>query len=135
MPLFQWTSDLSVNVKEIDAQHQGLIRLINDLFDAMKVGKGSEVLGKILQQLVSYTKTHFQTEERYFKEFDYPDAAAHIIEHKKLIDEVDKLKAQFDEKKIGLSMTVMDFLKDWLTKHIKGSDKKYGPCFNQNGLS
>ena len=65
MALIQWNNDLSVNVKEIDTQHQNLIRMINELFDAMKVGKGTEVLGKIFLQLTNYTKTHFQTEEKY----------------------------------------------------------------------
>ena len=58
-----------------------------------------------------------------------------MAEHKKLLDEVSKLKTQFEEKKLGLSMTVMNFLSDWLKKHIKVSDKSYGPFFNQNGLS
>lgn len=29
----------------------------------------------------------------------------------------------------------MNFLSDWLKKHIKGSDKEYGPFLNENGLS
>jgi hemerythrin len=31
-------------------------------------------------------------------------------------------------------MEVMNFLKDWLQKHIKGIDKKYTRCFNEHGL-
>ena len=39
MSIIQWDESLSVKVKEIDAQHQKLINLLNELFDAMRVGK------------------------------------------------------------------------------------------------
>jgi hemerythrin len=40
MALIQWNDGLSVNVVEIDRQHQKLIGMINDLNDAMRQGKG-----------------------------------------------------------------------------------------------
>jgi len=33
-----------------------------------------------------------------------------------------------------LSLDVMSFLKEWLVSHIKGIDKDYTQCFNENGL-
>ena len=33
-----------------------------------------------------------------------------------------------------LSLQVMNFLKDWLLKHIQGSDKKYAPFLNAKGV-
>ena len=38
--------------------------MINDLNDAMRQGKGKDVLGKIDKELVGYTVTHFRTEEK-----------------------------------------------------------------------
>ena len=64
MALMVWDNSFSVNVKEIDAQHQKLIALINDLHDAMKTGKAKDVLGKILSDLTDYTVYHFGNEER-----------------------------------------------------------------------
>jgi hemerythrin len=45
MALIQWNDSLSVNVVEIDKQHQKLVRMINELNDAMRQGKGKEALG------------------------------------------------------------------------------------------
>ena len=33
-----------------------------------------------------------------------------------------------------ISIEVMNFLKDWLSNHILGSDKRYGPFLNGKGL-
>jgi len=65
MALISWNDNLSVHVGEIDRQHQQLIKMINDLDDAMKQGKGKEVLGKIVKGLSDYTAYHFSTEERF----------------------------------------------------------------------
>ena len=49
MALITWNDTLSVNVEEIDQQHRTLIAMINELNEAMKLGKGKDVLGKICQ--------------------------------------------------------------------------------------
>ena len=64
MPLITWTDNLSVNHTEIDNQHKKLVDLINILFDAMKAGKGTDVLNKIFAELTSYTIYHFTYEEK-----------------------------------------------------------------------
>ena len=134
MALIEWSSGLSVQVHEIDEQHKKLIGLINQLQDAMRTGKGKDLVGKTINELVRYTVNHFSTEEKYFDKFDYPDTAAHMDEHAKFIKEVSAFKKEFDEGRIGLTIKLMNFLSDWLRNHIMGSDKKYGPFFNEKGL-
>jgi len=134
MAMIQWNNSLSVNVAEIDRQHQRLVEILNDLTDAMRQGKGKDILGKIISGLVSYAGTHFKTEEKYFDLFDYPEANSHKKEHADFTKKVVEFKAGFDSGKLGLSIEVMDFLSNWLQNHIKGVDKKYGPFFNDKGL-
>lgn len=134
MALIKWNTDLHVGVREIDLQHQRLVGMINELDDAMKQGKGKDLLGKIIQDMVSYAGNHFRTEEKYFDQFGYPEAADHKKEHGAFTHKVLDFKSQFDKGKIGLSIEVMDFLCNWLKNHIQGVDKKYGPFFNQKGL-
>lgn len=135
MALIQWSSRLSVNVKIIDTQHEKLVKLINDLNDAMAAGKGKDVVGKIISELVDYTVYHFSTEEKYFEQFGYPEITQHKSEHKKFTDEASHFKQEFDAGRIGLSVKVMSFLSDWLTNHIMGTDKKYSSFFNSHGLA
>lgn len=125
----------SVCVREIDRQHEKLINLINTLHAAMKEGKSREVLKDILEEMASYTKYHFCTEEHYFCKFNYQEKEAHIIEHKAFTEKVEQFKKDFEAGSQNLTIEVFRFLNNWLDNHIKHSDKKYTPCFLDNGLN
>jgi hemerythrin len=134
MSLINWDPSLSVGVAEIDKQHQKLIGMINDLNDAMKQGKGKEALRQIVDELMSYTVTHFRAEEKYFTQFGYPEAEAHKNEHAAFVNKVADFREKFMKGNLGLTVEIMNFLRDWLKRHIQGTDKRYGPFFNAHGL-
>jgi hemerythrin len=134
MAIIRWSEELSVGVAEIDQQHQKLISMINDLNDAMINGKGKEALRDVINGLITYTATHFKIEERYFDQFGYEESSLHKNEHADFVKKVSDFRDGYVSEKLGLSINVMKFLSDWLTCHIKGSDKKYTACFNSNGM-
>jgi hemerythrin len=135
MALFTWSDKFAVNILEIDAQHKRLIELINMLYDAMKQGKGKDVLGKVLADLVTYTVYHFSTEEKLFQKFGYPEYEVHKKEHDNLTLKAKDLKEKFNQGKTMITIEVMNFLKDWLNNHILNSDTQYGPFLNSKGVS
>ena len=135
MPLMTWTENYSVGIKSIDAQHQKLINMVNELQDAMLAGKANDQIGKILDGLVTYTVTHFAYEEKLFAQHGYADAKAHKAEHDKLTAQVADFQAQFKSGKAKLSAQLMNFLRDWLNGHIMGTDKKYGPHLKSKGVA
>jgi hemerythrin len=135
MALLNWTENYSVKIKEIDTQHKKLVDIINNLHDSMKAGKSKEVLGKILEELINYTGYHFKTEEDLFDKYGYPEKNTHKRQHGDLVDQVLKFKANFDNGKSVVSIDIMNFLRDWLTQHIAGSDKKYSSYLNGKGVS
>lgn len=134
MPIMSWTDTYSVGVAEIDLQHKKLIDLINALHDAMTKGQAKSVLGKILGDLISYCANHFSAEEKLFDQHGYPDAAEHKEKHQKMTSKVLALQQQFEQGKATITLDVMDFLQQWLDKHILGTDKKYGPFLNSKGV-
>tara|TARA_B100000315_G_scaffold33053_1_gene27736 strand:+ start:1001 stop:1408 length:408 start_codon:yes stop_codon:yes gene_type:complete len=134
MDLIKWDESFSVNVAEIDTQHMKLMDLINQLFDAMSLGKGRDVLGSILTELANYTVTHFGFEEKKFAEFNYAETESHKSKHQAFVDKVVEFKGKFESGDVTISVALLDFLRDWLTEHIKGTDKKYTNCFNEHEL-
>ena len=135
MALITWSDNLSVKVKQFDDQHKKLVDMVNQLFDAMKTGKGNQVMGDILKQLIAYTQTHFAAEERLMQQYGFPEYEAHKKEHNALVVQVLDLQKQFQDGKAVLTQNVMNFLRDWLSKHIQGVDKKYGVYLNGKGVA
>jgi len=135
MAFMDWNDNLSVNIKEIDEQHKKLLAMINELFDAMKTGKGKEVTGKTLTGLIEYVGTHFANEERLMEKHNYPGFIAHKGEHTKLTQQAKDIHHQFLQGKPVLNVELMNFLKSWLQNHILGTDKKYSPFLNGKGVS
>jgi hemerythrin len=135
MPLLDWNDRMSVGVSVIDAEHKTLVTMLNALHDGMQAGKAKETLGKVLDELIAYTASHFAHEERLFAQTGYPAADAHAAEHKALTKQALDVQAKY---KAGattvLSMEVINFLRNWLVNHIQGSDKKYGPHLNAKGI-
>lgn len=81
MAFMEWSDKLLTGVREVDEQHKKLVALINELYDAMKQGKGKEVIDKALDELVKYAGYHFSTEETLMTKYGYPELASHKREH------------------------------------------------------
>lgn len=127
MVLFNWSEDYSVKVNGLDNQHKKLVGLINELHSAMKEGKSREVLGRIINELISYTKFHFTAEENLMLQNKYPGYAKHKEEHEAFTKKVIEFEEKFKSGSIVLSQEVILFLKDWLINHIQRTDKNYSP--------
>jgi hemerythrin len=134
MPLFTWDPTFSVGFNDWDDHHKRLFELINQLYEAMRLGKGSQELSIILSNLLDYTNFHFSSEEARFTQFGYPDKVKHVGEHQIFKDKIVEFRTQAASGQVGLTVKVASFLKDWLLNHIKIEDKKYGPFFKSKGL-
>ncbi|MCC6158306.1 MAG: hemerythrin family protein [Deltaproteobacteria bacterium] len=134
MSLMTWKTEYSVGVTKFDTQHKRLIDLLNTLHDAMMKGQGQGALEPTLAELIRYTQTHFEDEEKAFAAAGYPESFQHRQEHQALIKQVADIKKRFDAGEIALSLVTTAFLQDWLQNHILGTDKRYGPFLNQHGI-
>lgn len=133
--LINWNDSYSVGVVEMDNQHKQLVNLLNDLYSAMQSQKSSEIIGKVLNKLISYTEKHFSDEEEFMKKYSYPGIGNQIKEHTAFTDKVKKFKGDYDTGKTSISVSITSFLKDWLVNHISISDKKYGEYVNHANKS
>ena len=122
MALFTWSDEYSVGNQFIDGDHMKLVKLVNDFHDAMQQGRGNEVTGKVLHNLVIYTREHFSREESEMQRIKYAHFLKHKHEHDKLLKEVADLQTSFQNGKSMLTITISKFLKDWLINHIKQTD-------------
>jgi hemerythrin-like metal-binding protein len=127
MPYVTWSDDLSVGDESIDAQHQSLIAMINDLDEALQSGNAQPVLADMVQRLKEYAQEHFASEEAVMERAGYPDLAGHQREHIDFIRRVSQFDKDCRSGACTLNQEVLEFLKTWLLEHIMGTDMKYAP--------
>jgi hemerythrin-like metal-binding protein len=135
MSLLTWTPQMSVGVHQLDEDHKKLIAMINELHDGVLSGKSREAVGEVLRKLAHYTLEHFQHEERYFAQTNYPGAAAHKREHEILkAQAAQKIEKFLSGSQVGLSRELMNFLRDWWKHHILESDMQYVAHLKAHGI-
>jgi len=133
--MFEWKPQYSVQIASIDGQHQNLFRIAGELLAAMSSGQGKIALSRILERLVQYTSVHFAHEERLMRLHDYPDLAAHKAQHDELKKQVLHFQADFEAGRANMTVQLLHFLKDWLSKHIAESDQKYAPYLRDKAVA
>ena len=120
-----WDEALTVDVAEIDEDHQKLVELYNLLSHSVEEGASVAYIDAVLEEMISFTVWHFRHEERLMVLYNYPDLAAHRTEHNDLIDSARAVQQKFHEKKV-LTEEDIDYLETWLTEHILGHDMRLG---------
>ncbi|MEZ5358396.1 MAG: bacteriohemerythrin [Candidatus Zixiibacteriota bacterium] len=125
MALYTWSNYMSVGDEKMDAQHKKLFRLVNELFEVIREDKGKQYTGKIIDELLDYTVTHFRAEEHLLDERNYPKLEEQRESHKIFVDAITNFKHDLAIGKKTLNMELISFLSDWLVEHIMKMDKEY----------
>jgi hemerythrin len=133
MPIFTWNDSYSVSVASMDNQHKKLFDLINQLHDAMAAGKGKEIIGTVLNEMLDYTKTHFTAEEKILEKHNYPGLPEQKKQHGIYIQKVVEMQEKAKTGNLVLSLEASQFLKEWLLNHILVIDKKYSDLLATKG--
>ncbi len=130
----EWKEEYSVQVKEIDTQHKNLIKIINELYQAIYNKEVDKKLVQIFDKLINFAIEHFTTEEKYFDIFNYENSKYHKEKHQKFKSQILDFQKKIGENKLKLSFELADFLEDWLVDHLMNEDQKYVKCFKEHGL-
>ncbi|MBA2848788.1 hemerythrin family protein [Thermosulfuriphilus ammonigenes] len=132
--LVSWNDAFSVGVKCIDDQHKQLVKIINCVQRVKNIEKDRKKTITVLNCLIRYTDTHFITEEKLMKEYDYPEYKEHQEEHEKLLMDIFNIHSLYEKGDIT-SNCLMVFLKDWLVCHILDTDRRCGLFLKAKGVS
>jgi hemerythrin-like metal-binding protein len=131
MPFVQWEARYSVGIAAMDAQHQKLMGMLNVLHEAMTTGTAQDELGQVLEDLETYTRTHFAAEEGLMRARRYSGLAAHQVLHAEFAGQVRALRQQGNASVASGSIGLSRLLRDWLTQHILSADHKYGAALGE----
>lgn len=124
MAYFEWAQDMVIDNGPIDQDHKHLVDLVNALHDATDKGRGREVVGNILDELIGYTAGHLQKEEAVMAAAGFPNLERHMIGHQAFVDQLDKLRKRYQEGSISVAAQLSTVLRDWLSIHIRRNDRE-----------
>ncbi len=130
MPNIAWDPSMTTGVDSLDDQHRQLISWLNDLLAAMSMGRGRAELAGLLDQLGSYTVTHFGKEEVCMAKNNCPVASQNVAAHKDFIVTFTSFREEFDRDgaTAHLVVRIETELMRWLTSHIKRTDAQLAHC-------
>ena len=130
--MFQFTEDCIVGVEQIDAEHQYLISLMNQMMEVLnreeEVDKKKHELEEYIQKLIEYGETHFSHEEAYMEETQDPELYYQKLQHSMFLSKVRAIDVNYlsvSEKRRIMEDT-LKYLTKWLYRHIIGSDTMIG---------
>jgi hemerythrin-like metal-binding protein len=135
-----WTDNLKVGVRDFDDDHKRVVRIINELNNAIQ---DAAVTGEIepiemeiaLHRLDNYILYHCAQEELSMTLTRYPDLEEHKKEHVKLRvligDLQDRFKGSTNPKD---AMDISTFIFERIIDHILVTDRKYTAHLNAKGI-
>ena len=116
---FEWDEKFRIGENAIDHQHQVLIRLANEFLAAT----GRPALERCVQQLLEYTRNHFEYEEILMRRFNYAEYEAHAQAHAELLARLEKLSHRISNDSLD-KMELELFLRYMTVIHIPQVDSK-----------
>ncbi len=126
MPFIQWSDKFAIGVEQVDAQHKRLFELAGALYILAHGEDSGPALGDSLNELVEYTRYHFQSEEALMLEYGYHRLDAHKLEHDALARQALDFRTRFARGEAVSVDEFLGFVYAWLTRHIMDQDKKVG---------
>lgn len=124
--IFPWNQNFETGIAVIDAQHQTLVELLNQLAAHFAYGADMQGLNRVFDDLIDYTRYHFKTEEAIWCQYLAADEmlASHEKTHQDFVSEVLRFKGeQTDLPGDKTVEEIVSFLTHWLAFHILESDK------------
>ncbi|MFO1427943.1 MAG: hemerythrin family protein [Steroidobacteraceae bacterium] len=128
MAVMEWDpARFDVGVAKMNQEHEGLVRLMNQIHDRNQAKAPKAELAGMIDRLAGLTVKHFADEEAYLESVAFPELRTHKAIHAKLLADFTRHKQAFDAGPGSLGKDFFDFLSLWLRSHICHLDMKYNP--------
>ncbi|MHB8065963.1 MAG: bacteriohemerythrin [Ruminiclostridium sp.] len=127
--MIEWKDDYLLGIEKIDEQHKRLFEIASEIYALMKnqlVTDKYDGIVKLISELKDYTIFHFTYEEEYMKSIGYRKYFTHKVEHEDFVEKINNVDMdKIDQDHEQYLLELMNFVVDWIAKHILETDKAY----------
>jgi len=120
----KWNDQLATGHQTIDEQHRELIQCLKEL-ELATLEQRTLLAVYCITRLKHNVRNHFATEEAVLRESGFPDLQEHIRQHQEFSASL--LEFQVKSIQQDVSIEMVEFLAEQITRHILDSDLKYIP--------
>ncbi|WP_346352938.1 hemerythrin domain-containing protein [Azotosporobacter soli] len=128
MGLLEWRKEYVLGIESIDEEHERLFKEVSALARALLNDPKEKTLNSIPAEMASdllqKIKEHYQHEESWMQEKEFPDYEEHRREHERSLTELTTvLQEQAENRLCGI---VLAQVVEKLDRHVLEFDKKLG---------
>lgn len=127
----QWKLSYQTGHPLIDHQHEGLIRLMSELDDAIQQPASDEEIWRRLEELALRVREHFHCEEKLMQQQEYPLLAEHRLSHHQILHEGARIYKACRRGETPLDEILPHYLRQWAAHHIVEDDAKLAAFLQQ----
>jgi hemerythrin-like metal-binding protein len=113
----QWGDEFLLGYGPIDAVHEEFVGLLARLQSA-----DDAALPALLDQFAEHCVRHFEMENGWMIEFEFPPRECHIDEHAAVLQSVQEVQGLLAEGDVAICRELVAQLADWFPKHADQLD-------------
>lgn len=110
---FEWSDRYLLGYAPMDSVHKEFVEVVEKVLTA-----SDEEMVEAMRQLRAHVEHHFQQEDHWMNETDFPPRGCHIDEHARVMDSVIQVQALLEQElNYELCRKLAGALKDWFPRH------------------
>ena len=127
---FEWKSEYSIGVEEIDYQHKRFLSFINQINKLGQNGTDESETIEVLNELDKYLLFHTKSEEFLMDIYAYPGKEVQEKEHTRIMQEVRSKIEKLSDTPDSLN-ELLGYLLVWFKNHTTSLDRDLGEYVQQ----
>lgn len=130
-----WQEAFCCGHQLIDAQHESLFQVANELLEAVLAARPVTEISLIITRLLDDVSQHFQDEEKILATVSYPGLRQHAVEHANLLAQGRKLAQDFQEGSLTVGEVFQFLANEVVRQHMLGADREFFPLIIGKGAA
>ena len=127
--LMQWSDEYLLGYGPIDTVHEEFVLLLGRLQNANDIE-----LPELLNQFSEHCMLHFEAEDKWMRETEFPPRDCHIDEHAAVLHSVREVQGLLAEGNTDICRELIVQLADWFPKHADHLDSVLAHWMTKIGL-
>lgn len=118
-----WNPRLDLGIEALDHDHHTQIALLAAFTDALEQGRPA-LARRLGEELGSYSRAHFRSEELLMEAKQYAAAAEHASEHEQLLSRIAEVNAAHEAGNVELALSLALDFRTALAAHMNDADRR-----------